>query len=55
MGLWVSVGVYSVYGYFRIFMSLYACLWVYMDVSGFLWVYGYLWVSWVSIGVYGHL
>ena len=26
-----------------------------MGVSGFLMVYGYLWVSWVSMAVYGSL
>ena len=71
VSLWVFMGVMDVYGCLWVFgrlcvpMGVYECLWVFMDVYeflwvfmgiyGFLWVYGYLWVSWVSMGVYGSL
>ena len=43
----------SVYGYLWVFMSFYEYLWVCMGVYGFLWVYGYLLVTWVSMGFMG--
>ena len=50
MGFWVSVGDYEcLYGYLWVFMGMYGCLWVAVDVCGCNEC------LWVSMGVWGFM
>ena len=50
--LWVSIDFYGFSGCILMLPDVYGFLYVPMGVYGFLGVYRYLWVSWVSMGIF---